>query len=194
MQILKHLTDIFNLSFTTGIFPNSLKSAEISKFIKKTSKLVVSNSLSDLDKIIEKWMYNRIIKFLEEKKIYYKQFGFCKNFSTAHAIITLMENIQKAFDNDKFPYMYIYTHTYIYMCVNVHVHVCRYMCVYTCMCVHICVYCILYIFYLFIYFWFFFIFILTYYPMYIFYFQQFASLFSQDKFNVSFFIHKYSLI
>ena len=112
----------------------------------------MSNPLSDLDKIIAKLMYNRIIKFLEEKKIYYKQFGFCKNFSTAHAIITLMENIQKAFDNDKFPYMYIYTHTYIYVCVNVHVHVCRYMCVYTCMCVHICVYCILYIFYLFIYF------------------------------------------
>ena len=140
-------------------------------------------------------MYNRIIQFLEDNKIiYHKQFGFCKNFSTAHAIITLMENIQKAFDNDKFPYMYIYTHTYIYMCVNAHVHVCRYMCVYTCMCVHICVYCILYIFYLFIYFWFFLIFILTYYSMYIFYFQKFPSLFSQDKFNVSFFIHKYSLI
>ena len=28
VQISKHLTDIFNLSFTTGIFPHSLKSAK----------------------------------------------------------------------------------------------------------------------------------------------------------------------
>ena len=48
-------------------------------------------------------MYNRIIQFLEDNKIiYYKQFGFCKNFSTAHAIITLIENVQSALDNNKF--------------------------------------------------------------------------------------------
>ena len=38
VQILKHLTDIFNLSFTTGIFPNSLKSAEIIQIHKKNLK------------------------------------------------------------------------------------------------------------------------------------------------------------
>ena len=59
--------------------------------------------LSNLDKIIEKLMYNQIIQFLEDNKIiYYKQFGFRKNFSTAHAIITLIENIQSALDNNKF--------------------------------------------------------------------------------------------
>ena len=50
-------------------------------------------------------MYNRIIQFLEDNKIiYHKQFGFCKNFSTAHAIITLIENVQSALDNKKLAY------------------------------------------------------------------------------------------
>ena len=94
----------------------------------------MSNPLSDLDKIIEKLMYNRIIKFLEEKKIYYKQFGFCKNFSTAHAIITLMENIQKAFDDDKFPYMYIYTHTHTHTHTYIYIYIYIYVCVCKCTC------------------------------------------------------------
>ena len=59
--------------------------------------------LSNLDKIIDKLMYNQIIEFLEDNKIiYHKQFGFCKNSSTTHAIITLIENIQSALDNNKF--------------------------------------------------------------------------------------------
>ena len=48
-------------------------------------------------------MYNRIIQFLEDNKIIqYKQFGFRKNVSTAHAIITLIENVQSALDSNKF--------------------------------------------------------------------------------------------
>ena len=48
-------------------------------------------------------MYNRIIQFLEDNKIiYYKQFGFRKNVSTAHAVINLIENTQTALDNNKF--------------------------------------------------------------------------------------------
>ena len=48
-------------------------------------------------------MHNRIIQFLEFKKtVYYKQFGFCKNLSTVHATITLIENVQSALDSYKF--------------------------------------------------------------------------------------------
>ena len=36
VQISKHFTDIFNLSFTTGIFPHSLKSAKVIPIHKKT--------------------------------------------------------------------------------------------------------------------------------------------------------------
>ena len=56
-----------------------------------------------MDKIIEKLMFNRFIQFLEHNKIIYcKQFGFRKDFSTTHAIITLIENVQSALDNNKF--------------------------------------------------------------------------------------------
>ena len=48
-------------------------------------------------------MYNQITQFVEDKKIlYYKQFGFRKNFSTTHAINSLIENVQSAFENSKF--------------------------------------------------------------------------------------------
>ena len=57
----------------------------------------------NLDKIIEKLMYNRIIKFIENNKIiYYNQFGFRKNLSTAYAITTLIENVQSAHNNKNF--------------------------------------------------------------------------------------------
>ena len=38
VQVSKHLTDIFNLSFTTGIFPHSLKSAKVIPIHKKKFK------------------------------------------------------------------------------------------------------------------------------------------------------------
>ena len=43
------------------------------------------------------------MKFLNEKKILFtKQFGFSKNFSTAHAIINLVEKIEQAIDQKYF--------------------------------------------------------------------------------------------
>ena len=110
VKIPKHITDIFNLSITAGIFPNSLKSAKVIPIHKKPLKLVLSNYrpislLCNLDKIIEKLMYNQIIQFLENNKlIYYKQFGFRKNFSTAHAFNTLIKNVQSALENNKFAF------------------------------------------------------------------------------------------
>ena len=43
------------------------------------------------------------MKFLTEQKILnLKQFGFRKYFSTAHAIISLIDSIENAFDKNKF--------------------------------------------------------------------------------------------
>ena len=48
-------------------------------------------------------MHSRLIEFLEGKQIlYYRQFGFRKDFSTNHAILTLLESIQKALDVGQF--------------------------------------------------------------------------------------------
>ena len=101
-QISNHLATICNLSFSTGVFPAILKTAKVISIHKKNSKLEVSNYrpislLSNIDKIFEKLMHSRLIEFLEGKQIlYYRQFGFRKDFSTNHAILTLLKSIQKA--------------------------------------------------------------------------------------------------
>ena len=107
-QISNHLATICNLSFSTGVFPTILKEAKVIPIHKKNSKLEVSNyrpiSLSsNIDKIFEKLMHSRLIKFFEEKQnLYYRQFGFRKDFSTNHAILTLLESIQEALDDGQF--------------------------------------------------------------------------------------------
>ena len=59
--------------------------------------------LSNLDKIIEKLMHKRLMGFLNGQKILHKkQFGLQKKFSAAHAVISLIENIEKAIDNKVF--------------------------------------------------------------------------------------------
>ena len=99
-EISQHLAHIFSLSFKTGVFPDSLKIAKVIPIHKKDSKLIVSNYrpisiLSNLNKILEKLMHSRVMKFLDDQKILYlKQFGFQKNVSTSHTIINLIENIQ----------------------------------------------------------------------------------------------------
>ena len=58
---------------------------------------------SNIYTIFEKLMHSRFIVFLEEKHIlYYRQFGFRKDFSTNHAILILLDCIQKAIDDGKF--------------------------------------------------------------------------------------------
>ena len=95
-QISNHLATICNLSFFTGVFNAILKTAKVIPIHKKNSKLEVSNYrpislLSNIDKIFEKLMHSRLIEFLEEKQIlYYRRFGFRKDFSTNHAILTLL--------------------------------------------------------------------------------------------------------
>ena len=52
---------------------------------------------------MEKLMHKRLMEFLNNQKVLYKkQFGFQINFSTSHAVISLIENIEKAIDNRMF--------------------------------------------------------------------------------------------
>ena len=75
-DISTHLADIFNLSFSSGVFPSILKIAKVIPVHKKESKQFCSNYrpislLSNIDKIIEKIMYNRIYRFLDKNNIIY---------------------------------------------------------------------------------------------------------------------------
>ena len=107
-QISNDLATICFLSFSTGAFPTIPKTAKVIPIHKKNSELEVSNyrpisSLSNIDKTFEKLMHSRLIEFFEEKQIlYYRLFGFSRDLSTNHAILTLIESIQKALDDGQF--------------------------------------------------------------------------------------------
>ena len=96
---------VYNLPFSTGIFPTILKTAKIIPIYKKDSILEVFNCrpislLCSIDNIFEKLTHSRLIEFLEERKILcYKQFGSRKGLSTNHAILNWLEIVEKALDD-----------------------------------------------------------------------------------------------
>ena len=94
------LASIFNSSFKNGIFPEFLKISTIIPIYKKDSKLKVANYrpislLSNINKILEKLMFQRLYTFLEKNKcIYDLQFGFRQNHSTNHALLSMTQEIK----------------------------------------------------------------------------------------------------
>ena len=68
-DISSQLADIFNISFSSGVFPTILKVASVAPIYKKDSKLDCSNYqpillLSNIEKILEKLMCNKVYIFL----------------------------------------------------------------------------------------------------------------------------------
>ena len=101
-DISQQLSDIFNMSFSTGQFPSVLKIAKVIPIHKKQSRVDYTNYrpislLSNIEKIIEKLMYKRLSNFLDiNNVIYLLQFGFRPKYSTAHALINLTESIRQS--------------------------------------------------------------------------------------------------
>jgi DNA phosphorothioation-dependent restriction protein DptG len=79
--------------------------AKVIPVYKKGSPLLVSNYrpislLSIFNKILERLMYNRLIKYFEQSSVFFdQQFGFRSNHSTVHALILIVDKIQKAIDS-----------------------------------------------------------------------------------------------
>ena len=102
---MKQLADFFNLSFTTGVFPSVFKTAKVVPGFKKDSKLDYSNYcpislLSNIEKILERFMYKRLYNFLNMNNIIYNlQVGFRQQYFTSHALLNITENIRKALDD-----------------------------------------------------------------------------------------------
>ena len=103
-EISSALSDIYNISFSTGVFPSILKVAKVIPIHKKESKLDCCNYrpislLPNIEKILEKLMYNRLYKFFNDNQLIYQlQFGFRQNYSTSHALINLTEDIRDNLD------------------------------------------------------------------------------------------------
>ena len=115
-EVLKHvngevliiLSELFNLSFSTGVFPDMLKISSVLPLFKKGSKLICDNYrpislLSNISKLLEKLMYSRLYNFLNIYNcISELQFGFRAKHSTSHALISITEKIHEALDTDHF--------------------------------------------------------------------------------------------
>jgi retron-type reverse transcriptase len=101
----KPISDLVNLSFNTGIFPDILKCSQIVPIFKTGNETDVANYrpisiLPTLSKIFEKCMCNRITHYLDTFSLISPcQYGFQKNCSTADAIIKLTDHIYNSLNS-----------------------------------------------------------------------------------------------
>ena len=106
LAIVPYLQKFINPTFSQGEFPDCLKIAKIIPLFNPGSKTNVDNYksiflLPVLGKVLEKIMYNRLIKFLDKNDILYeKQFWFRSKHSTVDALMGITENIRPGTDED----------------------------------------------------------------------------------------------
>ena len=99
------LSELINESYSTGIYPNSLKIAKVIPIYKSGTKSTPGNYrpislLSNINKIIEKTIYSRLIKYFNKYNLINdSQFGFRKGYNTTMAVTELYEKILDS--NDK---------------------------------------------------------------------------------------------
>ena len=106
--IAEPLAVIFNLSFSTGKVPTSLKQAQICPIHKKGPKSDIGNYrpislLPSFSKILEKLVYLRLFKYVTKFNILSSnQFGFRPKYSTSMALLELYDRISEAIDSKQF--------------------------------------------------------------------------------------------
>ena len=99
---------IFNASFLTAIVPDRFKLARVIRVFKKGSQVSLSNYrpislLSVFNKLLEKLVFNRFSNYLEKRElIYSKQFGFRSRHSTVHAVLSIIDKVQKAIEDREY--------------------------------------------------------------------------------------------
>ena len=102
--LAKPITDLCNLSITSGKFPDSCKIAKLKPIYKKGSLTEASNYrpislLPLISKVIEKVIHDQTSTFLNSRNLLYNyQSGFCKNHSTDYCLSFLNDKIFKGFD------------------------------------------------------------------------------------------------
>ena len=102
------LVYIINKSLKEGSFPSLNKEADVCPIHKKNEREKCANYrpislIPNISKIIERVRYNCLDNFLSTSEIIYKfQFGFRKQYSTNHALLSIVEQIRTALDNNTF--------------------------------------------------------------------------------------------
>ena len=106
-EIVEPLTNVFNLSISTGIVPEKLKIAKVIPIHKKSNADVFSNYrpislLPCFSKILERLIFDRCIDYIDANKILNnKQFGFRPKHSTYMAIAQLVDKINNAVEQNE---------------------------------------------------------------------------------------------
>lgn len=101
-EISDILSDIFNRSITTGVFPTRMKLAEVVPLFKNKDRQLTENYrpislLITISKLLEKIIYKRTYGFLQQtQQLYNSQYGFRTNHSCENAISELLGTILKA--------------------------------------------------------------------------------------------------
>ena len=104
-EIAVPLAHIFNLSFSTGEVPKSMKLAKIVPIFKSGNNQILNNYrpislLPSFSKLLEKIVHKQLISFLNNNNILYgNQYGFREKHSTIHPVVQLIKYITE--QNDK---------------------------------------------------------------------------------------------
>ena len=107
-DIANPLVYICNMSLAEDVFPTQLKIADIVPLYKCDDPVLFNHYrlvsfLCTLSKVFENVMHNRLIKFMEKFSILYEyQFGFRKKRSTHLALITLVDKLTQAVENEEY--------------------------------------------------------------------------------------------
>ena len=102
--LVKPLTYLYNVSFSTGKMPDVWKVAKVIPIFKSGEKNITNNYrpislLSCFEKVLERLLARRVTSFLKKQKILYKlQFGFREGHSTVHALLELLEKVYSNLD------------------------------------------------------------------------------------------------
>ena len=102
--LAKPITDLCNLSITSGKFPDSCKIAKLKPIYKKGSLTEASNYRSVfllplISKVIEKVIHNQTSAFCNPRNLLYNyQSGFRKNYCTDYCLSFLNDKILKGFN------------------------------------------------------------------------------------------------
>lgn len=105
--ISKPLTHVFAVSLKTGVVPSDLKVAKVLPLFKEGEPSVFNNYrpisiLPCFSKVLEKLVYTRVIKHLNDNILYKHQYGFRKKHSTYMALLQLIDKISTALDKNMF--------------------------------------------------------------------------------------------
>ena len=104
----ENLSIIYNKAIEMGKYPMALKVAKVFALFKKGDKYQPNNYrpislLSCFNKIFEKLLCKRLVKFLEVNKILFEyQYGFRKLYSTTLALTEFTDSIIKFLDEGQY--------------------------------------------------------------------------------------------